>query len=104
YEEIPKYYAASSVFTLCSESSEAFGSSYLEAMACGLPVVATDDEARREIIGEAGMFVNPDDIEKYAKALEKTMATDWKDKPRRQAEKFSWDKIAKEYEKVMEAI
>jgi glycosyltransferase involved in cell wall biosynthesis len=102
YDDIDKYYASADLFTLVSESSEAFGSAYIEAMACGLPVVATDDQMRHEIVGDAGLFVDPTNIDKYAGTLEQALKTDWGDKPRQQAEKFSWDKIAKEYEMVME--
>lgn len=101
YEEMPAYYTAADLFTLVSESSEAFGSAYVEAMACGLPVVATNDEMRREIVGEAGLFVDPTDLEKYTEALDKALTTDWGNKPRQQAQKFSWDKITKEYGKVV---
>jgi len=101
YEKMPSYYTTSNLFTLVSESSEAFGSSYLEAMACGLPVVATDDETRREIVGEAGLYVDPTDIDKYAKVLEKALKTNWGNKPHQQAEKFSWDEIALKYEEIM---
>jgi len=101
YEEVPSYYTASDLFTLVSESSEAFGSAYVEAMACGLPVVATDDESRREIIGEAGFFVDPEDINEYTQTLEKALKTNFGDKPRQQAQKFSWDKIASQYEEIM---
>jgi glycosyltransferase involved in cell wall biosynthesis len=101
YQEMPAYYAAADLFTLVSESSEAFGSAYLEAMASGLPVVATDDESRREIIGEAGLFVNPENLEEYAQALKETLKTDFGSKPCLQAQKFSWDKIASQYEEIM---
>ena len=100
--ELPDCYRAANLFTLCSYSSEAFGIVYLEAMAVGLPCVATDDESRREIVGKAGIFVkNPEDADEYAAALKQALSKDWKDQARKQAEKFSWDKIAAEYEKVL---
>lgn len=104
YEEMPAYYTAADLFTLVSESSEAFGSAYVEAMACDLPVIATDDEMRREIVGDAGEFVDPTDTFHYYIAMKKVLEKEWKDKPRQQAQKFSWDKIASQYEKVMAGV
>lgn len=101
YEKMPVYYTAADLFTLVSESSEAFGSAYIEAMASGLPVVATDDQMRREIVGEAGLFVDPKNLDAYAQALDKALKTNFGDKPQNQAQKFSWDKIASQYEKIM---
>jgi glycosyltransferase involved in cell wall biosynthesis len=66
-------------------------------MACGLGVVVNNDPIRREIVGNAGFFVNPTNINKYSQALEKALKTDWGSKPRKQAEKFDWDKIAEKY-------
>lgn len=102
HEEMPHYYRAADLFTMVSVPWEAFGIVYVEAMASNLAVVATDTEARREVIGDAGLYVDPTDINEYAKALEKAFKTDWDNKPRKQAEKFSWDKIAKKYESIME--
>ena len=104
YEEMPKYYRAANIFTLPSWSYEAFGIVYLEAMASGIPVVATDDELRREIVGDAGILVDPTDLDSYANALKKALSMDWGNKPRIQAEKFDWDKIAKKYEKLFENL
>jgi len=69
-------------------------------MACGLPVVATDDPIRREIVEEAGLFVDPDDTEKYAQTLQQALAIKWGNKPLQQASKFAWSNIAAAYEKI----
>lgn len=100
FKEMPEVYRSADIFTLPSASSEAFGNVLVEAMAMNLPVVATDDSVRREIIGEAGLFVDPTDIESYAKAIKTALEKDWGDIPRKQAEKFSWDEIAKKYEEL----
>lgn len=101
HDDMPKYYSLAKIFTLVSRSGEAFGNVYLEAMACNLPVVATDDETRREIIGEAGLFVAPGDTQEYVRMLETALRKDFGNIPREQAEKFSWDRIILKYEKML---
>lgn len=100
FKEIPMYYRSADLFTLPSWENEAFGMVYLEAMASNLPVVATNDELRHEIVGDAGILVDPTDIDAYAQALQLALKTNWGDKPRAQAQKFSWEKVIKEYEKL----
>ena len=104
HKDMPKVYRSADLFTFSTVPWESFGIVLVEAMASGLPVVATDDPIRREIVGDAGLFVDPTNTEEYAKTIEKALNTDWGDKPRRQAEKFSWDKIALEYEKLFQKI
>lgn len=97
YDDLPKWYRSAQVFTLVSGFQEAFGNVYVEAMASGLPCVATNDDKRHEIIGGAGLFVNPNDIEEYKTALMKAVVLNWGEKPLRQAQKFSWEIIGKIY-------
>lgn len=100
YDKMPQLYRSVNLFTLPSWDREAFGLVYLESLASNIPVVAPDDESRREIIEDAGIFVDVDDSNKFAKAIEEALAIDWENKPREQSEKFSWDIISKEYEKI----
>ena len=104
YETMPQVYKCADVFTLVSATWESFGNVFVEAMATGLPVVATDDPIRKEIVGDAGIFVNPKNINEYAKALETALKTNWSNKTRIQAEKFSWDMVAKKYEELFKNI
>lgn len=104
YEELPKYYRAADLFTLPSWDREAFGIVYLEAMASGLAVVAPDDGARREIVGDGGVMVDVENTDKYAKAITEALSKDWGEIPRRQAERFSWDIVAEKYLQLFEEI
>ncbi|MBI4036756.1 glycosyltransferase family 4 protein [Candidatus Daviesbacteria bacterium] len=105
YYEMPKLYRSVDLFTLPSWDREAFGIVYLEAMASNLPVVAPDDANRREIIGDAGFYVSDTTNEdEYADKIEKALAKKWDNLPRKQAEHFSWDKIALEYETLLRTL
>lgn len=97
YEDMPKIYRSTDLFTLPSWDRESFGVVYLEAMASGLAVVAPNDSPRREIIGQAGIFVDPSNTQLYSQAIDQALKNRWNNKPREQAKKFSWDKVAKEY-------
>src|SRR3989338_11312324 len=102
HDKIAGFYAASSLFTLVSKQTQAFGLVYLEAMTCNKPIVVPDDLNRRQIIGKAGIFCDPENIAEYANALDQALNNNWGNEPRRQAEKYSWGVIAHKYEKVFE--
>ncbi len=48
---------------------EGFGLPVLEAMACGTPVIASDLSALPEVVGDAGLLVDPYNIESIAAAM-----------------------------------
>ncbi|MBX4205794.1 glycosyltransferase family 4 protein, partial [Candidatus Microgenomates bacterium] len=104
HNEMPSIYASSDLFTFPTIPAESFGIVLVEAMAAGLPVVATNDPIRKEIVGNAGLLVDPENTKNYADAISQALTVNWGDKPRKQAEKFSWDKIAIEYKKLFENL
>ncbi len=104
YEEMPKVYRSADLFTLPSWDREAFGLVYLEALASGLGVIAPDDSSRREIIGNGGILVDAENLDKYQQAIAEGLTINWQKKARQQAEKFSWDNVAKRYEQVLENL
>jgi len=104
YKDIHRVYKDADVFTYPTDPSESFGIVLLEAMASGLPVVATDDPIRREIVGDAGLFVDPTDTDVYAKAIKKALNTNWGNKPVDQAKKFDWTVIAQKYDDLFQEI
>ena len=104
YEDLPKIYRAADLFVLPSWDREAFGIVYLEAMASGLGVVAPNDLARNEIIGEAGILTDVSNPQAYVRAIEKALNLEWKTKALNQAKKFSWEIVSKQYEEAFEKL
>ena len=104
FNEMPKVYRVADLFTLASPWYRSFEIVLAEAMATNVPVVADDDPIREEIVGIGGVLVDPTNTLQYAKSLGEALGKDWGDKPRRQAEKFDWDKIAKQYENILKSL
>jgi glycosyltransferase involved in cell wall biosynthesis len=70
-------------------------------MSCGVPVVGSDASSIPEVVGDAGMLVNPDDVRGMAGALI-AVATEPETRALLgqralvQAARFSWEKTARE--------
>lgn len=103
-EQMPKIYREASVFVYPTVAWESFGIAMLEAMASGLPVVANNDPIRREIVGNSGFFINPNDLNSYSEAIARALQRNWGKLPRDQASKFSWDIISEKYEKIINSL
>lgn len=68
-DEVKKYLEGADVF-LFPSYSEGFSMSLLEAMACGLPIIATDVGENREMVGSGGgTIIPPRDSEKIIESL-----------------------------------
>ena len=95
-EELAGLYSNTSVFVYPS-LYEGFGLPPLEAMQCGAPVVVSNKSSLPEVVGEAGVMVDPLDVESIAEAIDSVSA----DRDRRsrlsieRASQFNWDKFAK---------
>lgn len=73
YEEMPRVYQNADIFVLASESTkhwqEQFGMVLIEAMAAGLPTIATRSGAIPEVVGNAGLIVKEKDAKEFARAM-----------------------------------
>lgn len=76
HAEVPEWLSAADVFVLPTRA-EGSPNAVLEAMACGLPVVASSIPAVREVVDPAqGLLVGPDDVESMARAIGRLLEDD----------------------------
>ena len=95
----PALYRGATVFIYPSRY-EGFGLPPLEAMACGVPVVASSAASLPEVIGTAGYLIPPDETRSLGAALltcvvEPSVADDLRARGLAQAKKFSWEQTAR---------
>ncbi len=88
---------------------EGFGLPVLEAMACGVPVVASTAGSLPEVVGDAGLQVPPTDELAIEDALYRVLTDaglrdDLRAQGFRQAARFSWPEAARQTLKVFAAV
>ena len=91
-------YRQASVFVYPSVY-EGFGLPLLEAMACGAPVVAARASATPELVGDAGLLVEPQDPAGMADAIhavlsQPDLASQLRDRGHERASRFTWTRTA----------
>lgn len=98
--DLPALYSMADLFALVS-LYEGFGIPPLEAMACGAPVLASNVSSLPEVVGQAGVLIDPLDVNAIAAALRQLM----NDEGRRvhlrragfvQSAAFTWERAARE--------
>ena len=67
-DELALLYAAAEVFVFPS-LTEGFGLPPLEAMACGTPVISSNATSLPEVVGDAGVLIDPYDVDALARAI-----------------------------------
>ena len=108
YETLPVYYKYADLFVFPSQI-ESFGLPTLESMASGTPVIASNRTSIPEIVGDAGLIVNPDNINELANAIfevlkNKKLREKLIQKGSARVKDFSWEKTAQQTLKVFKEV
>lgn len=108
FDDLPALYSAASVLCLPS-FYEGFGFPPLEAMACGTPVVVADRASLPEVVGEAGLLINPDDVDSIADGLRRaltdsTLAADLRRRGLEHVKRFTWRETARQVHAVYQKV
>lgn len=107
-EDLPLLVNGAMAFVLPS-LYEGFGIPVVEAMACGTPVIVSNVSSLPEIVGKAGLLIDPKSIDQIEQAI-RTISADKKLRAKlsklslEQSQKFSWKKCTKEVIKVLENV
>ncbi len=104
---LPSLYAGA-LATVYVSIYEGFGLPLVESMACGTPVLAGNRSAMPELVGDAGILVDPFNVEEIAEALagivDSTLRAKLRQRGLSRARQFSWDETAKKTWQVLEAM
>ena len=108
-EDLPVYYNTADFFVLPSKSGEGLPLVALEAMSCGVPVIATDVGGTSEVMTEEyGKLVPPNAPEALAEAIldfsQRDLSVLKKDLRKIVEQKYSWDKNVEKLVKIYEEL
>jgi phosphatidyl-myo-inositol alpha-mannosyltransferase len=105
HDHLPGYHAAAEAFVAPALGQESFGIVLVEAMAAGLPIVATDIPGYREVVRPdvEGLLVPPNDSGALAAALRRVLADRelahrLRHAGRARAELFRWPVVVEQIE------
>lgn len=106
--DLPALYNGADLFVLPSKC-EGFGIPLLEAMACGIPVIANKCLSMPEVVGDAGILVNCGDVSTLARAIRDTMEDEslrhsLRESGLERAREFTWPNTARSTLEVYEQV
>jgi spore coat protein SA len=106
--DLPSWFQRAAIFSSPSLFQEPFGLVNAEAMACATPVVGSNRGGIPEVLGDAGILINPEDELQYSSALSKLLedseyrASLGQAAYQRCREMFDWDIIARHWASILE--
>jgi glycosyltransferase involved in cell wall biosynthesis len=97
-EDLPALYSGAQVFAYPS-FYEGFGMPPLEAMACGTPVITSNNSSLPEVVGDAAISIDANDTKRLSKEIQRVLndnilSGEMIKKGLVQAKKFDWDTSA----------
>lgn len=107
-QEIADYYRRAKIFIFPS-LHESFGMPILEAMACGCPVITSNNTSCREIAGKAAILVDPRSVEAITRAMQKITTRSGLQKSLQRSgtarsHEYTWKKAAEDHLKVFRSV
>jgi glycosyltransferase involved in cell wall biosynthesis len=107
-EDLPALYSGASLFVYPSHY-EGFGMPPLEAMACGVPVITSNNSSLPEVVGGAGILIDADDVKaltiQTTRVLEDSkMSAQMRSAGLQRAKLFSWEKSAMKLHHLIEKV
>ncbi len=107
-EDLGALYTAATIFVYPS-FFEGFGLPPLEAMQCGTPVITGNLTSLSEVVGDAGIMVDPYDARAIADAMERLLTdehlrSDLSQRGIERAKQFSWEETARQTLKVFKQV
>ncbi|MDN5295788.1 MAG: hypothetical protein PWP01_1298 [Methanosarcinales archaeon] len=78
-------------------------------MACGCPVITSNTSSLPEVVGDAGIMVDPHDVNALADAMERVLTDeslreDMRRRGLERAKRFSWQRSAREMWDIYEEV
>jgi len=99
--DLPAMYQLATLFVYPS-LYEGFGLPPIEAMACGTPVISSNSSSLPEVVGQAGLLINPTDTQALHQAMRRVLSDEslqqeLSERGQEQALRFSWQKAVDEH-------
>jgi len=107
-QDLTKLYNAAKLFVYpCLYAG--FGLPPLESMACGTPVVTSNNSSLPEVVGNAGVMIDPYNVDELSEAIDgvlkdEDLQKDLTKKGLKRAELFNWNKTASETLNIYEEL
>jgi len=104
----PALYSLAEVFVYPS-IYEGFGLPPAEAMACGTPVITSFSSSLPEVVGNAGLLIDPNNYNEIGQAIDQllgdpALTESLAQKGRQKAKQFNWQQVAEKFLKIFDNL